>query len=161
MANIKKAALSAGIVIAIATTPLIDRLEGDSLKTYYDVAHVLTYCNGETEGAELNKTYTQEQCDAITVSRVHNVADQVLAVVPPNEPMPVLVSATSFTYNIGIGAFKKSSMLRKLKSGDVAGACQAMKLYVYAHGVKWPGLVNRREIESNLCMTGVKDVGDN
>jgi lysozyme len=59
---------------------------------------------------------------------------------------------TSAAYNIGVDAFCRSSMARKENAGDVQGACDALLLYVYAKGVKLPGLVKRREQERELCL---------
>ena len=49
------------------------------------------------------------------------------------------------------GAFSRSSMLRKLNSGDIAGACEEMKRWTFAGGRQWQGLINRREAESEVC----------
>ena len=57
----------------------------------------------------------------------------------------------SFVYNVGPGAFSRSSMLRKLNSGDIAGACEEMKRWTFAGGRQWQGLINRREAESEVC----------
>lgn len=41
----------------------------------------------------------------------------------------------SFAYNVGTGAFARSTMLKKLNAGDIAGACNELKRWTYA-GVK-------------------------
>nr|WP_276554179.1 lysozyme [Cupriavidus gilardii] len=58
----------------------------------------------------------------------------------------------SFTYNVGRGAFCGSTLVRKLNAGDYVGACNELPRWVYAKGVKLPGLVNRREQERALCL---------
>lgn len=58
----------------------------------------------------------------------------------------------SLAYNIGTGAFCGSTLVRKLKSGDYAGACAEIKRWVYFQGRVLPGLVNRREAEYRMCM---------
>lgn len=57
-----------------------------------------------------------------------------------------------FTYNVGPSAFCNSTALRKLNSGDYAGACDEMLRWVYVDGRKVQGLVNRREAERQLCL---------
>jgi lysozyme len=64
---------------------------------------------------------------------------------------------TSFTYNVGVGAFEKSTLLRKLNGGDRVAACNELPRWVYARGVKLPGLVNRRREEQALCLSGLAD----
>jgi len=57
----------------------------------------------------------------------------------------------SFTYNVGAGAFGKSTLLKKLNSGDVQGACKELQRWTYAGGQQWKGLITRREIERSVC----------
>ena len=58
---------------------------------------------------------------------------------------------TSLAFNIGVSAFCRSSIARKANAGDMAGACKAIGLYVYAGGRVVKGLVNRRKAEIELC----------
>ncbi|WP_237451604.1 lysozyme, partial [Providencia rettgeri] len=58
----------------------------------------------------------------------------------------------SFVYNVGTGAFARSTMLKKLNAGDIAGACNELKRWTYAGGKEWKGLITRREIESAVCV---------
>lgn len=51
----------------------------------------------------------------------------------------------SFAFNVGTGAFAKSTMLKKLNAGDQYGVCEELKKWVYTGGKVWRGLVNRRE----------------
>ncbi|VDY34702.1 Phage-related lysozyme (muraminidase) [Morganella morganii] len=61
------------------------------------------------------------------------------------------VAIYSFVYNVGPGAFSRSTMLRKLNAGDIAGACDEMKRWTFAGGKQWQGLINRRETEKAVC----------
>lgn len=60
----------------------------------------------------------------------------------------------SLTYNIGYGAFCRSSVVRKLKQSppDYKGACESILLFNKAGGKVWPGLVKRRQDEYRRCM---------
>lgn len=53
----------------------------------------------------------------------------------------------SFSYNVGINAFRKSTLLKKLNSGDYAAVPSQLKRWVYDNGKKVRGLVNRRNKE--------------
>lgn len=57
----------------------------------------------------------------------------------------------SFAFNVGMTAFSRSILLKKLNVGDRAGACEEIKRWVYTGGKVWRGLVSRREAESALC----------
>ena len=61
---------------------------------------------------------------------------------------------TSLTWNIGTGGVCRSTALRRLNAGDVAGACQAIGMWNRAGGRVIRGLVNRRADETRLCMEG-------
>lgn len=58
----------------------------------------------------------------------------------------------SLTYNIGEGAFCKSTLARKLKAGDYAGACQAILAWDKFKGRPLRGLTTRRQAEYKQCM---------
>jgi len=56
----------------------------------------------------------------------------------------------SLAYNIGVGAFEGSTVLRKHKAGDYAGAAAAFGMWVKNDGKTMPGLVRRRAAEAKL-----------
>lgn len=56
----------------------------------------------------------------------------------------------SLVFNIGIGAFTSSTLLKKLNAGDYDGAEEQFGRWVYAGGRKLQGLVNRRTAEALL-----------
>lgn len=59
----------------------------------------------------------------------------------------------SLTYNIGSGAFCKSSIPIKLKKFDYEGACKTILLYDNFKGKPLPGLTRRRKEEYELCIS--------
>lgn len=62
----------------------------------------------------------------------------------------------SLAYNIGPGAFCRSTIVKRLKQSppDYAGACAAIRMWTRAGGRELPGLVKRREEEYRRCMGG-------
>lgn len=56
-------------------------------------------------------------------------------------------SLVSFTYNVGAGAFKASTLLRKLNAGDYAGASGQFGRWINASGQPLAALVTRRDAE--------------
>jgi lysozyme len=67
----------------------------------------------------------------------------------------------SFTFNVGIGAFRDSTLLRKLNSGLRAKAADEFERWVYAGGQKLRGLEKRRIAERNLFLSPWKEVRKN
>jgi lysozyme len=61
----------------------------------------------------------------------------------------------SFSYNLGLNVFK-TRIAPLANAGNLAGACNKMGEYIYAHGLKLPGLVRRRQEEVALCLDGLK-----
>lgn len=152
--NRRNAAKGAG-AIAIAAA-LVSVAEGLVLSTYPDVGGVPTYCYGETKGAEWGKTYTKEQCDEKLSARLVEFNTGVNSCVFVELPDTRRAALVSLAYNIGVDAFCRSTVVRKLNAGDVQGGCEAVLMWNKVHGVVWRGLTNRRQKERTLCLEGSK-----
>ena len=59
----------------------------------------------------------------------------------------------SLTYNIGVRAFKNSTLLKKLNLGDYQEAANQFDVWVNAGGKRLQGLVNRRAMEKKLFLS--------
>ncbi|EOX4278470.1 lysozyme [Vibrio cholerae] len=159
VSNLTKALIASGAgAIAIAAS-MIKPLEGIEYVPYRDVVGVLTVCYGTT-GPDVieGKTYTQEECDYFLERDLKKIERQILPMIKPALPEPTKAALYSFTYNVGVGAFSRSTLLKKLNDGDITGACDELKRWVYAGGQKWKGLMTRREIEEEVCKFAVRGV---
>jgi lysozyme len=58
----------------------------------------------------------------------------------------------SLCYNIGPGAFAKSSVVKHTNAGDTAKAASSFLLWNKAGGKELPGLTRRREAEKKLFL---------
>jgi lysozyme len=125
--------------------------EGLRTAVYLDPVGIPTYCFGETQGARLGDTYTPEQCKAKLGARVEEFGRGVDRCV--HTPMSASRKAglTSFSYNVGLEAFCRSTLVLKLNTGDPL-ACDEMLRWTKAKGITLPGLVKRREQERALCL---------
>ena len=65
-----------------------------------------------------------------------------------------LAACTSLAYNIGLAAFRGSTLLRKLNDGDYQGAADQFPVWNKAGGRVVQGLVNRRAAERDLFLKG-------
>ena len=144
------AACTAGAIAGALV--LIPAYEGVEYTPYRDVAGVLTVCYGHT-GSDIQpgKLYTDAECKAL----LHDDLTKVRRAVDPMIKVPIddntRAAIYSFVYNVGPGAFSRSTMLRKLNAGDIAGACDEMKRWTFSGGKRWQGLINRRETEKAIC----------
>ncbi|ALD90784.1 Lysozyme [Cupriavidus gilardii CR3] len=100
----------------------------------------------------LGQVYTREQCDDLLAKDLleANAGVNSCVRVPLSEGQRIAL--VSFAYNVGRGQFCRSTLVRKLNAGDYVGACNELPRWIYAKGVKLPGLVNRREQERALCL---------
>ncbi|HIB1507745.1 TPA: lysozyme [Salmonella enterica subsp. enterica serovar Muenchen] len=132
-----------------------DGLEGVRYRPYQDVVGVWTVCFGHT-GKDITpgRRYTDAECDALLNQDLARVKAQVDPLIKVSIPESERAAFYSFAYNVGTGAFAKSTLLKKLNAGDNAGACNELKRWTYAGGKQWKGLVTRREIEREVCTWG-------
>lgn len=126
--------------------------EGLRTVAYLDPVGIPTACFGETQGIRMGDKFTVAECRQMLGERVIEFGNAVDRCITYPMPDKRKAAFTSLAYNIGSDAFCKSSIARKYNKGDVAGACDAMLLYVKAKGVTLPGLVKRREAERQLCL---------
>ncbi|WP_312838478.1 lysozyme [Pantoea piersonii] len=158
----KLIAAAGGGAMLIATVFLggKDGVEGRVYVPYKDVAGVWTVCDGHT-GTDIvkGKTYSDRECDRLLWNDLQPVKKAVdgLVKVPLNEYQRAALY--SFTYNVGSGSFSKSTLLKKLNAGDQDGACEELRRWVYAGGMKFRGLMNRRDMERSMCLAeGPNDI---
>lgn len=141
------------MAIAIALVGGNDGLEGREYMPYRDVVGVLTVCDGHT-GKDIipSKRYSDAECDALLHQDLIPVFAAIDRIV--NVPMSDFRKAAlaSFGYNVGITAMTNSTMVKKLNRGDTSGACDELRRWIKAGGKVWKGLVNRREVERELCL---------
>lgn len=148
------AATVGGGAIAIATVMLSGKggLEGREYVAYKDVVGVLTVCDGHT-GKDIipGKRYTDKECDALTRADLTRIAKQVdpAIKVPTTETQRAAIY--SFAYNVGANATINSTLMKKLNAKDYVGACDELRRWNYAGGKQWKGLINRREVEREVC----------
>lgn len=140
------------LAVAFALLSGQDGLEGREYIPYQDVVGVWTVCDGHT-GPDIikGKRYTDRECDALTKADLKRIASQIDPNIKVKLPETVHAAIYTFAYNVGAGAFNKSTMLRKINAGDTIGACNELQRWVYAGGKKWKGLINRREVETTVC----------
>ena len=150
-----KGGLALAAVVALAL-PVIQIWEGRSLVSYRDIVGIPTICDGETRGVRMGQTATAAECDVMTAKAVREFEAAIRPCLPADLPTPTRAAFVVTAYNIGSGAFCASTMARKSKAGDLAGACAALRLWNKAGGKVVRGLVLRREAELRLCLSGLR-----
>jgi lysozyme len=132
--------------------------EGLVLEAYKDPVGIWTKCYGDTYDVVPGATYSRDECLRSLDKQLIAHAKPVLAC------LPELASASDgekaghldLAYNIGVGAYCKSTAARLVRKGDRLGACKAIGMYTRAGGKVIPGLVKRRAVNVEMCERGVK-----
>ncbi|CAD5269941.1 MULTISPECIES: lysozyme [Halomonadaceae] len=142
--------------LSIATA-VVSYYEGYQPTAYRDPVGVATICYGHTATARMGQTLSQERCTQLLQADLGHAFAAVDRRAQVDLPPPTRAALASFVYNVGEGAFARSTLLRKLNAGDLSGACQELSRWVYAGGRKLNGLVKRRATERELCLKGIQE----
>lgn len=144
-----------GGVIAAAVA-LVAAWEGRSLVAYVDPVGIPTICEGYTHGVKMGDVATPERCDALTEQEVRKALAVVDKSTTKQLPDGMRVALASFIYNVGPGAYGRSTLVRKLRAGNLEGACRELPRWVYAGGRKLKGLERRRVAEMQICLSDLQ-----
>lgn len=148
-----KLAVLVGTAAAAILVTQVPVFEGVLTTPYVDPVGIATVCAGHTKHVE-NRRYTRQECDELLATDLVEHAQGVLRCTPELRGRTYQLAAiTSFAFNVGVGAYCASTMARKVKAGDLKGACNELPRWVYAGGRKLRGLEKRREVERQICLT--------
>ena len=140
-----------GTGAAAALIALVAAWEGKSNDPYEDMIGKLTVCYGETRVPM--RRYSNAECEAMLATGLDGFAKQVKQLTPGIEGNQ-LIAATSLAYNIGTGAYARSTVRRRFNAGDIRGGCDAFLAWRFAGGREVKGLKRRREAERKICLEG-------
>lgn len=149
----KIAAGAAAAVVALAVT-LVKPWEGYEPEPYRDIVGVLTVCYGETRNIQPRR-YSQAECEAKLNSRLGQYLMELSNCVGVPLRRHEWAALLSLSYNVGVQAICKSTLVRQINSGAPPGVwCQQFDRWVYAGGRKIRGLEKRRAAEKRMCLGG-------
>ncbi|MEN4247997.1 lysozyme [Serratia marcescens] len=137
---------------------LIKRFEGLRLKAYQDSVGVWTIGYGWTQLVDGKKVGPGMQIDQATADRLlkcgvvsyEQGVNQLVKVRITQGQFDALVS---FAYNLGLRSLSTSTLLKKLNTGDKAGAADEFGKWVNAGGKRLDGLVARRAAEREMFLS--------
>lgn len=142
---------------------LIKAHEGLRLTAYTDPVGVWTIGYGHTTAAgppkvERGMKITDAGADAILRQDLAKFEGYVSSAVKVPLNQNEFDALVSFTFNLGPGNLRSSTLLKKLNAGDRAGAADEFLKWTKAGGKTLPGLVKRREAERALFRTPIADL---
>lgn len=152
----------ASAAVVSAAVPGVSYWEGRSLRAYQDIVGVWTICEGITKGVKPGDVATSAECDRRLAQELQEHAQGLSACIDDKAERQLSVRSSmallSWTYNVGVGAACRSTLVRKLNQQDWKAVCPELKRWVNAGGKKIRGLVRRREAEYADCIVGMEEV---
>lgn len=153
------------IVGAIAATSLfasVPKEEGTEYKAYRDIAGIWTVCQGDTKDVHPGLIETPEGCRQRLEMQLVAHARPVMACTPALSETGrdyQRAAAVSLAYNIGVGAYCRSTADKRFDVGDWKGGCDAFlswsKAKVNGQLRTVQGLLSRRQRERAICLRGL------
>ncbi len=130
---------------------LVKKFEGLRLTAYRDSGGVWTVGYGSTgpdvaEGLTITADEAERRLRRDMASAARSVLQMVTVPLNPNQ----LSALCSFVFNLGAGAFRKSTLRKRLNEGRFDLAAAEFGRWVFCNGRVLPGLVTRREAERQL-----------
>lgn len=131
---------------------LIKAFEGCKMFTYRDIVGVATIGYGHTKGVKMGQAITQKQADEYLREDLQE-CEKALNECNVNFRQEQFDALCSWIFNLGMGAFKKSTMLVRIQTGasDVAVTDQLVRWY-NTGGKPLLGLKRRRIAEANMFL---------
>jgi len=154
------------VIVNQRTIELIKRWEGCKLTAYQDIAGIWTIGYGTTANAGVGiephngMKITQEQADDYLHRAVDKFAEKVASLIKVPVTSNEFGACVMLSYNIGLGAFAKSTVLRELNAGNKSAAAGAFHMWNKAGGRVVKGLMARRDAEVELFLTKEIPVAD-
>jgi lysozyme len=131
----------------------LKKLEECRLQTYRDAGGKLTIGFGhlltpeELISGKFDDGITEQEALDLLAADVVPAEDAVSRYVKLNLFEHEFDALVCFVFNVGVGAFKESTLLKKLNAGNYIDVPGELRKWVKADGKRCQGLANRREKE--------------
>lgn len=134
---------------------LIEQFEGLVLHAYQDVVGVWTIGYGHTDGVQPGDTISRDMADRMLSQDLGAIYGPAVKRVIGDAPttQEQFDAMVSLTYNVGPGAFQRSTVARMHRAGNHQAAADAFLLFNRAGGRELPALTRRRRAEADLYLS--------
>tara|TARA_E500000305_G_scaffold101356_1_gene94889 strand:+ start:571 stop:1005 length:435 start_codon:yes stop_codon:yes gene_type:complete len=129
---------------------LVKYFEGFEDTAYLCPANVWTIGYGRTRNVKEGDKVTEVQAERDLLEELEEFKHQVLNSVKVELKQNELDALTSWTYNLGVGNLKSSTLLKKLNAGNKDEVPAEIVRWNKANGKVLAGLTKRREAEAEL-----------
>ena len=132
---------------------LIKSFEGLRLTAYLDGAGIPTIGYGHTHEVSPGTSCTEAEADAWLDTDLLVAETGMMECVKVGLTQNQFDALVSFTFNLGVGALKESTLLRLLNAGSAQLAAEQFPQWNLVAGKPSPGLTRRRMAEQALFGT--------
>ena len=132
----------------------IKRWEGLRLTAYRDSGGTLTIGYGHTVDVRDGMRITERDAEEFLRRDLAQAEAAVNSTVAVPLTDPQFGALVSFVFNVGVAAFRRSTLLRKLNGGDYDAVPAELMRWTKAKGKQVSGLANRRNAEIGLWAKG-------
>jgi lysozyme len=132
---------------------IIKRFEGCKLKAYLCPAQIWTIGYGSTHNVYEGLTISQIEANRRLQRDIEAIEAGISRFIKVDVNPNQYSACVSLAFNIGVGAFRNSTLLKMINAGELAKAAEQFLVWKYAGGKILPGLVKRREAERELFLT--------
>ena len=141
-------------VLSAAGIAFIQGFEELRLVGYADEGGVPTAGYGHTgQGVNVGETYTLGDAQCWFESDVEHTEQVVDGTAPLACTQNQFDALVSFAFNVGVGAYLHSTLLSRLKDGDMAAAAAQFLVWDHVDGEASDGLLRRRQAERALFLS--------
>ena len=136
--------------ISLEGLSLIKKFEGCKLEAYKCSAGVWTIGYGHTTGVKEGDVCTQEEAEKLLRGDIFKFEEYVQDSVKVDLDQSQFDALVAWTFNLGPGNLRSSTMLKKLNNGEYESVPFEMSRWNKAGGKTLDGLIRRRQAESLL-----------
>lgn len=129
---------------------LIKKFEGCRLESYLCAANVLTIGYGHTKNVQEDMTISQDMAESLLKADIQEFEEYVEGNVSVPLTQCQFDALVAWTFNLGVGNLKSSTLLKVLNQGKYELVPSEMKRWNKAGGQVLEGLIRRREAEALL-----------
>lgn len=134
----------------------IGSFEGLRLVAYRDPVGIWTIGYGHTQGVRAGQRISKRKAERLLRKDAGLAASYVRTYVRVPLKQHQFDMLVSFAYNVGVGAFRSSTLLRYLNVANYRGAADQLLEWTKAGGTELPGLVRRRRAERRVFLHGYR-----
>lgn len=152
--GVRNKVAAALLSLSVAGVAFIQQWEGTEQIAYLDSVGVPTICTGSTSNVFIGQHATLAECEERLQEDTTYAGQAIKRLVRVKLTQDQYDALVSLVFNIGQGAFARSTLLKRLNAGECTGTADEFLKWRYADGKPLRGLLNRRKAERELFIRG-------